>query len=90
MFLQLQCGRIKINCKLLNKLLFILPNSEEISANYGGNGTWWAVHKFDDYGVYEVNASYTGLDNVTVNNGTVTISKANSTIGAENNSPLPK
>ncbi|WP_407413828.1 right-handed parallel beta-helix repeat-containing protein, partial [Methanobrevibacter sp.] len=55
------------------KLLFILPNSEEISANYGGNGTWWAVHTFDDYGVYEVNASYTGLDNVTVNNGTVTI-----------------
>ena len=55
------------------KLLFILPNSEEISANYGGNGTWWAVHTFDDYGVYEVSASYTGLDNVTVNNGTVTI-----------------
>ena len=55
------------------KFLFILPNSEEISANYGGNGTWWAVHTFDDYGVYEVNASYTGLDNVTVNNGTVTI-----------------
>ena len=55
------------------KLLFIIPNSEEISANYGGNGTWWAVHTFDDYGVYEVNASYTGLDNVTVNNGTVTI-----------------
>ena len=70
--------------ELLVKLLFILPNSEEISANYGGNGTWWAVHTFDDYGVYEVNASYTRLDNVTVNNGTVTISKANSTIGAEN------
>ena len=62
------------------KLLFILPNSEEISANYGGNGTWWAVHKFDDYGVYEVNASYTGLDNVTVNNGTITINKPDSTI----------
>ncbi|MBQ2831108.1 Ig-like domain repeat protein [Methanobrevibacter sp.] len=62
------------------ELLFILPNSEEISANYGGNGTWWAVHKFDDYGVYEVNASYTGLDNVTVNNGTITINKPDSTI----------
>ncbi|WP_296884139.1 Ig-like domain-containing protein, partial [uncultured Methanobrevibacter sp.] len=54
--------------------------SEEISANYGGNGTWWAVHKFDDYGVYEVNASYNGLDNVTVNNGTITINKPDSTI----------
>ena len=56
------------------KLLFILPNGTGITANYTGNGTWWALHEFDDYGVYEVNASYTGLDNVTINNGTVTIS----------------
>ena len=66
------------------KLLFIVPNSDPINATYAGNGTWWAVHTFDDYRVYEINASYTGLDNVTVNNGTVTISKANSTISAEN------
>ena len=55
------------------KLLFIVPSSDPINATYAGNGTWWAVHTFDDYGVHEVNASYTGLDNVTVNNGTVTI-----------------
>ena len=65
---------------LPGKLLFILPNSEEISANYNTDGTWWAVHKFDDYTIYRVNASYTGLDNVTVNNGTITINKPDSTI----------
>jgi len=29
---------------LEGKLLFILPNSTKITANYDGNGTWWAVH----------------------------------------------
>ncbi len=56
------------------KLLFILPNGNPINATYAGNGTWWAVHTFDDYGVHEVNASYAGLDNIIINNGTVTIS----------------
>ena len=55
------------------KLLFILPNNEEISANYCGNGTWWVLHTFEDYGLYEVNVSFTGLDNVTIHNGTITI-----------------
>jgi predicted outer membrane repeat protein len=62
------------------KLLFILPNTYPIAANYGGNGTWWAVHTFYDYEVYGVNATYIGLDNVTINNATMTITKANSTI----------
>ena len=63
-----------------SKLLFILPNSTQINANYAGNGTWWAVHTFDDYGVYQVNASYDGLNNVTLNNATISITRADSTI----------
>ncbi|MBO6274453.1 MAG: Ig-like domain-containing protein, partial [Methanobrevibacter sp.] len=51
---------------------------------YGTNGTWWAVHTFDAYGEYKVNASYVGLDNVTVNDGTITINKVNSTIILDN------
>ncbi|WP_298502701.1 Ig-like domain repeat protein [uncultured Methanobrevibacter sp.] len=60
---------------LEGKLLFIVPNSDPINATYAGNGTWWAVYTFDDYAVYEVNATYSGLDNVTVNNATISISK---------------
>jgi len=66
------------------KLLFILPNGDEINATYGANGTWWAVHEFDKYDVYQVNATYVGLDNVTINNGTITINKVNSTISLDN------
>ena len=66
------------------KLLFILPNSTQINANYAGNGTWWAVHTFDDYAVYQVNASYDGLNNVTVSNAKITINKADSTITLDN------
>lgn len=61
-----------------------MPNSTEISANYGSNGTWWAVHTFDDYGEYNVNASYDGLDNVTTNEGNITITKTDSTITLNN------
>lgn len=57
------------------KLLFILPNGTQINATYGTNGTWWAVHKFDAYGDYQVNATYVGLDNVTITNATIGISK---------------
>ncbi|MEE0902374.1 MAG: Ig-like domain repeat protein, partial [Methanobrevibacter sp.] len=66
------------------KLLFILPNGTQIDAIYGANGTWWVEHTFDDYGEYNVNATYVGLDNVTVNNGTITINKVNSTIALDN------
>ncbi|WP_116592083.1 right-handed parallel beta-helix repeat-containing protein [Methanobrevibacter thaueri] len=57
------------------KLLFILPNGTQINATYGANGIWWAVHTFDAYGEYQVNATYVGLDNVTVNNATITVNK---------------
>ena len=62
------------------KLLFILPNGTQIEATYGANGIWWAEHTFDAYGEYKVNATYVGLDNVAINNGTITINKVNSTI----------
>ena len=51
-----------------------------INATYASNGTWWAVHPFDDYKDYQVNASYIGLDNVTITNATISIVKANSTV----------
>ena len=70
--------------ELLVKLLFILPNGTNITANYAGNGTWWAVHTFDDYAVYQVNASYDGLNNVTVSNAKITINKVDSTITLDN------
>ena len=57
-------------------LVFILPNGTQINATYGGNGTWWAMHTFDECAVYKVNASYVGLDNVAVRNATVTVLKA--------------
>ena len=62
------------------ELQFILPDSAKITANYTGNGNWWALYTFADYGVYEVNASYTGLDKVAVNNANITVNKANSTL----------
>ena len=65
------------------KLLFILPNGENITANYTGNGTWWAVHRFDDYADYQIHASYIGLDNVTINNATITVSKVNTVLTAD-------
>ena len=65
------------------KLLFILPNGTQINATYATNGTWWALHNFDDFGVYQINASYVGLDNVTINNGTISISKTPTEITVE-------
>ena len=58
---------------LEGKLLFILPNGTEINASYATNGTWWALHTFDDAGDYNINATYIGLDNVTINNATIRI-----------------
>ena len=66
------------------KLLFILPNGTKINATYGANGTWWAEYAFADCGEYNISASYVGLDDVAVNNGTVTIYKADSTITLDN------
>ena len=63
---------------------FILLDGTEIEATYGGNGTWWAVHTFADYDVYQVNATYEGLDNVTITNGTISISKTPTAITVEN------
>ena len=66
------------------KLLFILPNGTQIEATYGTNGTWWAEHTFDAYGEYKVNATYVGLDNVTITNATISISKTPTEITVEN------
>ncbi|WP_407432548.1 right-handed parallel beta-helix repeat-containing protein, partial [Methanobrevibacter sp.] len=55
------------------KLLFILPNGTEINATYASNGTWWALHTFDDVGDYNIRASYIGLDDVIINNGNISI-----------------
>ena len=68
-----------LNEVMPGNLLFILPNGDEINASYAGNGIWWAEHTFEDYGVYQVNATYVGLDNVTVSNATINITKNNIT-----------
>ena len=65
------------------KLLFILPNGANITANYAGNGAWWALHTFDDYAAYNITASYIGLDNVSLSNATITISKAETELTAK-------
>ena len=73
-----------LNDVMPGKLLFILPNGNEINASYAGNGIWWAEHTFEDYGVYQVNATYVGLDNVTVSNATINITKDDSKVTPEN------
>ena len=65
------------------KLRFVLPDGKEVNATYAADGKWWAVHTFDYYGVYQVSAAYDGLGELTVNDGTVNITKANSTITLE-------
>ena len=65
------------------KLLFIVSNTGSITANYAGNGVWWALHAFDDYAAYNVAASYIGLDNVSVSNATITINKAKTELAAK-------
>jgi len=57
------------------KLLFLVPNADPVAATYAGNGTWWALHTFGNCGEFEVNASFVGAINVTVNNATITINK---------------
>ena len=59
---------------------FVMPNGDKVRANYDNKGNWWALHTFDAIGVYQVNGSYVGLNNITFNNGTITINKGNSTI----------
>ena len=66
------------------KLLFILPDATQLVANYAGNATWWAVHTFDEFKVYEVNASYIGLDDVSITNATLNIAEIQANITLEN------
>ena len=61
-------------------LQFVLPNGVEINATYASNGIWWATYTFDEYRDYQVSASCIGLSNLTINNATIIITKANSTV----------
>ncbi|WP_406532741.1 Ig-like domain-containing protein [Methanobrevibacter sp.] len=62
------------------RLVFILPNGNKINGTYDSNGTWMAVHTFDKYGTYEINATYTNFKIMTVNSANITVRKTNSTI----------
>ena len=62
------------------RLVFILPNGDELNGTYDSNGTWMVVHTFDKYGTYEINATYTNFKMATVNSATITVRKNNSTI----------
>lgn len=41
-----------------------------------------AVHIIEDCDVYQINASYVGLDNVTVNNGTIAVNSDSNNLAA--------
>ena len=73
-------SNIPENLFIDGKLVFILPDGVEINATYAAGDIWWAVHTFEDYADYPVNASYTGLDDVTINNATISITRADSTV----------
>ena len=62
------------------KLVFILPNGDEINGTYDSKDTWWTMHTFEDYKTYEINATYTNFKRATVNSATITVRKTNSTI----------
>ena len=62
------------------KLVFILPNGDELNGTYDSKDTWWTMHTFDDYKTYEINATYTNFKKATVNSATITVRKTNSTI----------
>ena len=50
-------------------------DGQEFYASYAGNGTWWAMHTFDDFGTYKVSALFNGPYNVIVRNGTIVVNK---------------
>ena len=62
------------------KLVFILPNGDELNGTYDSKDTWWTMHTFEDYKTYEINATYTNFKKATVNSATITVRKTNSTI----------
>uniref|UniRef100_UPI0025FE8521 Ig-like domain-containing protein n=1 Tax=uncultured Methanobrevibacter sp. TaxID=253161 RepID=UPI0025FE8521 len=65
------------------KLVFILPNGDELNGTYDSKDTWWTMHTFEDYKTYEINATYTNFKRATVNSATITVRKTNSTIYLE-------
>ena len=66
-------------------LIFIFPNGDYINAYYASYGIWWYVYEFADYAQYNIAASFDGLGNVTINNATITIERANSTLTINDN-----
>ena len=62
----------------------IISNGNSVAAVYAGNGTWWAIYTFDDYSAYNVSASYAALENVSVGNATIVITRADSTLIVDN------
>ncbi|WP_296894700.1 Ig-like domain-containing protein [uncultured Methanobrevibacter sp.] len=62
------------------KLVFILPNGDELNGTYDSKDTWWVMHTFEDYKTYEINATYTNFKRAAVNSATINIRKTNSTI----------
>ena len=57
------------------EVFFITSDGYCLDANYAGNGTWWALHTFDNCGIYKVNASFSGEYDVIISNGTITVNK---------------
>ena len=53
-----------VNGGMPGRLVFIMPDGLGINATFGTDGTFWLVHTFDDYDVYQISASYIGIDYV--------------------------
>ena len=70
---------ITAESEILNEVMpgemIFMVDGEFIYADYAGNGTWWAMHTFDDFGTYKVSASFSGPYNVSIRNGTITVNK---------------
>ena len=69
---------------LQGNMEFILQNTTKISANYTADGTLWAVHRFVNYGDYNVGVYYSELSGLISNDATISVIKVDSTLIVEN------
>ena len=68
------------NSEIGGRFEFLLPGNQVLRPFLNkDNKTWWFMYYFGGEGVYDVKGQYIGFNQITVNNGTVTIKAINST-----------
>ena len=68
------------NSELGGRFEFLLPNNQVIRPFLSGdNKTWWFMYYLGGEGAYDIKGQYMGFNQVTINNGTVTIKAINNT-----------